>query len=297
MTVKLNKYWLVCASALILVLAGCAKKDEAAEKQAATEQKLAEAEQKVAQATQELAQARETAAAEQKLALAQQEVTQAKQDLAKAQAAAAQVKRAAPEAGAAPGSAWSQGSGKASQPQAPVVVQPKTYTVPVGTPVSVRTITALSTKTATGGTPFEATLHQPIEIDGYTVAAKGATVKGVVTQSDPGGKVKGVASLTVSLSSFEAAGGQVVKIDTSNQTLLGEKSTKKDALKVGIGAGIGAAIGAIAGGGKGAAIGAGAGGAAGTGAVLMTRGDAAVLPSESLLTFKLQAPITVTARK
>jgi hypothetical protein len=295
--VKLKKYGLVCASALIVVLAGCAKKDDAAEKQAATEQKLAEAEQKVEQATQELAQARETAAAEQKLALAQQQVAQAKQDLAKAREAAAQVKQAAPETGAAPGSAWSQGSGKTNQPQAPVVVRPRTYTVPAGTPISVRTITALSTKTATGGTPFEATLHQPIEVDGYTVAAKGATVKGVVTESDPGGRVKGVASLTVSLSSIEAVGGQVVKLDTSNQTLLAEKSTKKDALKVGIGAGIGAAIGAIAGGGKGAAIGAGAGGAAGTGTVLATRGDAAVLPSESLLTFNLQAPVTVTAAK
>ena len=294
---KPNKYWLVCASALIVVLAGCAKKDEAAERQAATEQKLAEAEQKVEQATQELAQARETAAAEQKLALAQQQVAQAKQDLAKAREAAAQVKQAAPETGAAPGSAWSQGSGRPNQQQAPVVVQPKTYTVPVGTPVSVRTITALSTKTATGGTPFEATLHEPIVIDGYTVAPKGATVKGVVTQSDPGGRVKGVASLTVSLASIETIGGQAVKLDTSNQTLLAEKSTKKDALKVGIGAGIGAAIGAIAGGGKGAAIGAGAGGAAGTGTVLATRGDAAVLPSESLLTFKLQAPVTVTAAK
>jgi hypothetical protein len=169
--------------------------------------------------------------------------------------------------------------------------------VEAGTPVSVRTVSAISTKTATDGAPFEATLHQPLVVDGYTVAAKGATVKGVVTQSDPGGRVKGVASLTVSLTSIETAGGQVVKLDTTNYTQVAEKSTKKDALKVGIGAGVGAAIGAIAGGGKGAAIGAGAGGAAGTGTVLATRGDPAVLASESLITFKLQAPVTVTAGK
>src|SRR6266511_178751 len=53
---------------------------------------------------------------------------------------------------------------------------------------------------------------------------------------------------------------------------------------------------AIAGGGKGAAIGAGAGGGAGTGLVLATRGDPAVVPSESKLTFRLQGPITVTKR-
>jgi hypothetical protein len=75
------------------------------------------------------------------------------------------------------------------------------------------------------------------------------------------------------------------------------KGTKKeDAVKVGVGSGIGAAIGAIAGGGKGAAIGAGVGAGAGTGVVLATKGDPAVIPSESALTFQLKAPLTV-ARK
>jgi hypothetical protein len=43
----------------------------------------------------------------------------------------------------------------------------------------------------------------------------------------------------------------------------------------------------------GAAIGAGAGAAAGTGTAMMTRGDPAVIPAESVLTFKLSAPVTV----
>lgn len=273
---KANANWFVPVAALALTLVGCAKKEDPAAAQAAAEQKLAEAEQKVAEAQQELAKARETAA----------------QGQPAASTAAGKAGQAAPA-----GSAWSQGSGAAAQPKSVTASAPKTYTVEAGTPISVRTVTALSTKTAANGTPFEATLHQPIVVDGYTVAAKGAAVKGIVTQSDPGGRVKGVASMTVSLQSIETAGGQVVKVDTTNYTSLAPKSTKKDALKVGIGAGVGAAIGAIAGGGKGAAIGAGAGGAAGTGTVLATRGDPAVLPSESLITFKLQAPITVTAAR
>lgn len=265
-------------SVFALMTVGCAKKEPAATDQAAAEQKLAEAQQQVAQAEADLAKARE------KAAMGGAAGTQSGGQAAK---------------GGAPtgGSGWSQGGGSSAKPAAAVPVAPKTYTVPAGTPVSVRTVTAISTKTATDGAPFEATLHQPLVVEGYTVAEKGATVKGVVAQSDPGGRVKGVASLTVSLASIETAGGQVVKIDTTNFTKLAPKSTKKDALKVGIGAGIGAAIGAIAGGGKGAAIGAGAGGAAGTGAVVATRGDPAVLPSESLITFKLQAPVTVTAGK
>jgi hypothetical protein len=271
---------LAWSAVFCLILGGCAKKEDAVAEQAAAEQKLAEAQQQVAKAEEDLAKAREKAATGGEAAGTQ----------AGGQAAAGGGRAAA-------GSGWSQGGGGAAQPRAAVPVAPKTFTVPAGTPVSVRTVSAISTKTATDGAPFEATLHQPLEVDGYTVAAKGATVKGIVAQSDPGGRVKGVASLTVSLQSIETAGGQVVKIDTTNYTKLAPKSTKKDALKVGIGAGIGAAIGAIAGGGKGAAIGAGAGGAAGTGAVVATRGDPAVLPSESLITFKLQAPVTVTAGK
>ena len=68
-------------------------------------------------------------------------------------------------------------------------------------------------------------------------------------------------------------------------------------MKVGVASGIGAAIGAIAGGGKGAAIGAGAGAAGGTGLVLGTRGEAAELPAETVLSFKLAAPVNVQELK
>ena len=227
-----------------LMTVGCAKKEPAAADQAAAEQKLAEAQQQVAQAEADLAKAREKAATG-------------------GEPAGTQAGGQAASGGSSPkGSGWSQGGGSAAKQAAAAQAAPRTYTVAAGTPVSVRTVSAISTRTAADGAPFEATLHQPLEVDGYTVAAKGAAVKGIVTQSDPGGRVKGVASLTVSLQSIETAGGQVVKLDTTNYTKLAPKSTTKDAVKVGIGAGIGAAIGAIAGGGKGAAIGAGAGGAA-----------------------------------
>ena len=55
-------------------------------------------------------------------------------------------------------------------------------------------------------------------------------------------------------------------------------------------------FGAIVGGKKGAGIGAATGAGAGTGVVLATRGDPAVYPSETVITFKLRAPITVTEK-
>lgn len=128
------------------------------------------------------------------------------------------------------------------------------------------------------------------------IAKKGATVEGTVIDSDPGGKVKGVASLSLKLDRLTLADGRTVDLDTSRLTREAKSTKKKDAVKVGVGAGIGAAIGAIAGGGKGAAIGAGAGGAAGGGYVLATRGEAAVIGSETQLSFRLTSPVKVTKR-
>ena len=170
-------------------------------------------------------------------------------------------------------------------------------TLAVGTPILVVTSSTLSTKTNKTGEAFQASLAQDIVDGEWIVAKKGAAVTGVVSECDPGGKVKGVASITLQLKRLTLADGQETSIATSSYSATAKSTKKKDAAKVGIGAGVGAAIGAIAGGGKGAAIGAGVGGAAGTGAVLATRGDPATIPSEQRLTFKLAAPLEVTEKK
>jgi hypothetical protein len=125
------------------------------------------------------------------------------------------------------------------------------------------------------------------------IAPKGAQVDGRVVESDPGGRVSGVARLTVQLTALHVD-GKTVPVSTATVAQEAKSTKKKDAAKVGIGAGIGAAVGAIAGGGRGAAIGAAAGGGAGTAAVLATRGAAAEIPAESVLTFTLSEPLTVT---
>ena len=159
------------------------------------------------------------------------------------------------------------------------------------------TTATLSTKANQSGEKFTATLAEPIVHEDWVIAKKGARVEGVIVDADPGGKVKDVASLAVTLDSLTLADGRTVRLSAS-QFRREAKSTKgKDAKKIGIGAGVGAAIGAIAGGGKGAAIGAGIGGGAGTGAVLATRGDPAVISAETRLSFKLQAPVTITEQR
>ena len=167
---------------------------------------------------------------------------------------------------------------------------PPSHTLSAGTPIAVRTTSMITTKTASTGSTFEASLEEPLEVEGYLVAPKGATVSGVVANADPGGRVKGVASMSLELRSITMEDGRVLPIRTSSVSQLAKQSKGKDAAKVGIASGIGAAIGAIAGGGKGAAIGAGAGAAGGTGMVLGTRGAAAEVPAETVLQFSLSAP-------
>jgi len=182
------------------------------------------------------------------------------------------------------------------QPVAPPPPEPKRVTLTAGTLLSVRLMEALSSDRVQAGDSFSATLDQPVVVDGYVIAERGARVSGKVISAEKAGRVKGLAQLSVELTQFTTSDGQKIHIQTDPFVREGPKSTKSDAAKVGAGAGIGAIIGAIAGGGKGAAIGAGVGGAAGTGTVMATRGKPAVLPVETRLSFRLREPVTVTEK-
>lgn len=174
--------------------------------------------------------------------------------------------------------------------------KPNTVTLPAGTLVNVRLQERLSSEQNQAGDTFFATVDQPVVIDGFIIADRGARVEGRVTELERSGKVKGLARLVLELTKLNTSDGQKVNIRTASFERKAESSGKSDAAKVGIGAAIGAAIGAIAGGGKGAAAGAGAGGAAGAGGVLLTRGKPAELAVETRLSFRLAEPVTLTER-
>jgi len=167
--------------------------------------------------------------------------------------------------------------------------------LPEGTLLAVRTISTLSTNVQEAGQKFTASLSQPVLLAGREIVARGAQVEGTIVDADKGGRVKGVAGLTVRLTGLQV-GGQFVDISTNTVTRNARTTKKTDAVKIAVGSGVGAAIGAIAGGGKGAAIGAAAGGGAGSGVVLATRGEPAAIASETLLNFELQAPLTVAGK-
>jgi hypothetical protein len=171
---------------------------------------------------------------------------------------------------------------------------PRTFTLAAGTALAVKTAAALSTKDVKAGDTFAATLVSPIVDGDWAIAGAGSKVTGVVVEADEGGRVKGVASLTVALQTLELSNGQTIDIATSPYGVQSKSEAKKDAATIGIGAAAGAGVGAIVGGGKGAAIGAAVGGGGAAGVKMTTKGKPAQIAAGATITFRLKEPVTVT---
>ncbi len=182
-------------------------------------------------------------------------------------------------------------------PAPPPPAPPVQVTLRAGTLLSTRTVEGLSSDRNQEGDTFTATLDQPLVVDGWVIAERGAHLEGKIVQSQRAGRVKGLSNLAIELSQLVTSDGQRIPIETETFEKRGESSTGQDAAKVGAGAAIGAAIGAMAGGGKGAAIGAAAGGAAGAGDVMITRGKPAALPAETHINFRLRSSVTISERQ
>ena len=174
---------------------------------------------------------------------------------------------------------------------------PQELTLQPGTVITVRINDWLSSDQNRAGDDFSAVLEQPLVADGWVVAYPGQPVMGRVAIADKAGRTKGVSQLGVELSEVTLADGQVVPLMTRLLQTSAGASHGTDAAAVAGTTAAGAAIGGIAGGGKGAGIGAGVGAAAGLIAVLATRGRETVIPAESLLTFRLESPVTFSTER
>jgi len=172
------------------------------------------------------------------------------------------------------------------------MIVPKPLVVPADTAIEVVLDESLSSKTATPGQAFDATVETPIEIDGKVAIPKGARARGTVKDAKAAGRFKGASLLELALKSVEI-NGKTYDISTSAPSFSHKGKGKRTAVAVGGGAGLGALIGGLAGGGKGAAIGAAAGAGAGTAGAGFTGKADVVLPAETALTFKLKEPLEI----
>jgi hypothetical protein len=179
------------------------------------------------------------------------------------------------------------GAGKHDGTRTPVYV-----TVPAGARISVRTIDAIDSAKNHVGDRFQASLEEPLMVDGSVVAAKGADVYGRLAESKPSGTFTGRSQLRLELTGI-VANGQTVPIVTGEYELSGKSRGASTAKRTVGGAAVGSIIGAIAGGGKGAAIGAGVGAGVGAGSEIITKGDQVNVPSETLLDFTPQEDLSM----
>jgi len=171
---------------------------------------------------------------------------------------------------------------------------PPTVKLPAGVFVTVRIDQMLSSDKNQPGDGFSATLARPLVADGVIVAQRGQPIGGKVTETQKAGRVKGVSRLGVQLTDLTLVDGQQLPIKTDLTGMRGPTSNGRDATAIAGTTLMGAAIGGAADFGPGAAIGAGAGLIASTVGVLLTRGRPTVIYPETMLTFRLSAPITIS---
>jgi len=177
-------------------------------------------------------------------------------------------------------------------PVPPPPPPPERITAAAGAAVTVRVTEQLSASKNNVGDGFTGVLESSVKSSGGGVVfPRGARVVGTVVAAKGQGKFKGSGALGIQVTSIS---GTPVSVSSYEKEQKGKG--KRTAGFIGGGAGGGALIGGLAGGGKGALIGGLIGAGAGTAGAAFTGNKDVVIPSESVITFRLTAPVTITVQ-
>src|SRR5260370_13902096 len=147
-------------------------------------------------------------------------------------------------------------------------IRPDPVTVPELTPIHVTLDQAITSNQSRPGDHFDATISEPVVVDGKTVIPQGAHAEGIVVDAKPSGRLMGRARLQLALQSVDVS-GQPYDVRTTSSARIGRDHKERNWAWIGGGAGGRALIGAAAAGGKGALIGGPVGAAAGGDAPLV----------------------------
>lgn len=169
---------------------------------------------------------------------------------------------------------------------------PTRLTVASGTTIPVTITQQLSAKNNDVGDGFTGELAGPVKTSGgTTVFPRGARVLGTVVGAKGRGRFKGEGDLAIQVTSIS---GTPVSVGIYDREEKG-KGKRTTGLIAGGGGG-GALLGGLAGGGKGALIGGLIGAGAGTAGAAFTGNKDVVIPAESVVNFRLTAPVTITVQ-
>ena len=123
-------------------------------------------------------------------------------------------------------------------------------TIPAGTRISIRTIDSIDSTRNRVGYRFQASLEEPLWVDGNMVVPKGADVYGRLDESKETGTFAGRSQLKLQLTGI-VVNGQTLPLVTGEYEVSGKSKGESTAKRTVGGAAIGSIIGALAGGGKG----------------------------------------------
>ncbi|OLC99646.1 MAG: hypothetical protein AUH86_01945 [Acidobacteria bacterium 13_1_40CM_4_58_4] len=165
-------------------------------------------------------------------------------------------------------------------------------TLPERTPIHVTLDQTLATNQSRLGDHFDATVSEPVIVEGKTVIPQGAHAEGLVVDARQSGRLMGRARLQLALQTV-AVDGQNYEVRTISHPRIGRDHKKRNWAWIGGGAVGGAMIGAVAGGGTGALIGGPVGAAGGTAVALLTGKKDIKLRAETPVQFELAEPVTI----
>jgi hypothetical protein len=164
--------------------------------------------------------------------------------------------------------------------------------VPSGSQITVRLNESIDAKSPSDSRIYSAVVDRDVtDKSGRVVVPRGSDAELILRDSSDKEVILDLESVNVN--------GRRYTVNTSSETVSAEQTREREGVGankrtgkyVGGGAVIGSIIGAIAGGGKGAAIGAATGAGAGAIGQTATRGGSVKVPSETLLTFRLDRPL------
>ena len=166
-------------------------------------------------------------------------------------------------------------------------------TIPSGTRLEVRVNERIRINNADGRVYTGVVVNDVTDNNGNVVIGRGSNAELLARRVDNRQMVIDLDSITV--------GNRRYSVEASSDT---QRGNQRDGLGangrtgkyVGGGALLGTLLGAVAGGGRGAAIGAAAGAGAGAGTQVLTRGRNVDVPAESVLSFRLERPLSISDR-
>ena len=171
--------------------------------------------------------------------------------------------------------------------------------LPSGTELMVRTAEAIDSSTAVVDQTFSAVVEHDILGESDSVIIPSGSHAVVVVRQISSGGTTGSPDIVLDVQSMTVNGRRylVSTADLKEDSGTGIGKNKRTAETIGGGAALGTIIGAIAGGAKGAAIGVLVGAAGGAGVEVLNKGKDVRVPAETLLSFRLDRPVSLQAER